>query len=105
MNVTQRDRDLGTWMRSKFNGKFWREMTEPEHQQFPGDYEAQVGQGVVTIHSEEHFGQSDRGVLMVRRMLGDQLEAIAAGRDPIGVSFDPSAGPVKFEAGNFIRDA
>jgi nitrite reductase/ring-hydroxylating ferredoxin subunit len=91
--------------RVKINGKFWWEMTEPEHQQFPGDYEAQVGQGVVTIHSEEHFGQSDRGVLMVRRMLGDQLEAIAAGRDPIGVSFDPSAGPVKFEAGNFIRDA
>ena len=32
-------------MRSKFNGKFWWDMTEQEHQQFPGDYEAQVGQG------------------------------------------------------------
>jgi hypothetical protein len=91
-------------MRSKFNGKFWWDMTEREHQQFPGDYEAQVGQGVVTVHSEEHFGQSDRGILMIRRMLSDQLETIAAGRDPIGVSFDPDPAPIEFEAGNFIRD-
>ena len=59
----------------------------------------------MTLHSEEHFGQSDRGILMIRRMLTDQLEAVAAGRDPIGVSFDPQAGPVEFEAGNFIREA
>jgi len=80
-------------------------MTEEEHQRFPGDYEAQVGQGPVTLHSEEHFGQSDRGILMVRRMLTEQLEALAAGRDPIGVSFDPNARPLEFEAGNFIREA
>ena len=96
--------DIGR-MRSKFNGKFWWDMTEQEHQQFPGDYEAQVGQGPVTLHSEEHFGQSDRGILMIRRMLGDQLEAMAAGRDPIGVSFEENAPPVEFEAGNFIREA
>src|SRR5204862_7699381 len=80
--------DIGG-MRSKFNGKFWWDMTEAEHQQFPGDYDAQVGQGAVTVHSEEHSGQSDRGIVMVRRMLGEQLEALAEGRDPIGVSFDP----------------
>jgi len=80
-------------------------MSEDEHQQYPGDYEAQVGQGPITVHSEEHFGQSDRGILMIRRMLGDQLEAIAAGRDPVGLSFDPDALPVVFEAGNYIRDA
>jgi len=59
----------------------------------------------VTRHSEEHFGQSDRGILMIRRMLSDQLEALASGRDPIGTSFDQSAAPVEFEAGNFIREA
>src|SRR5579864_342170 len=96
--------DIGR-MRSKFNGNFWWDMTEEEHQRFPGDYEAQTGQGAVTLHSEEHFGQSDRGVLMVRRMLTEQLEALAAGRDPIGVSFDTSAAPIEFEAGNFIRKA
>jgi len=80
-------------------------MTEQEHQAFPGDYEAQVGQGPITMHSEEHFGQSDRGILMIRRLLADQLEALAVGRDPIGVSFDPDADPVVFEAGNYIREA
>jgi hypothetical protein len=96
--------DIGR-MRSKFNGKFWWDMSEEEHQRFPGDYEAQVGQGAVTVHSEEHFGQSDRGILMVRRMLTEQLEALAAGRDPVSVCFDPDAKPVEFEAGNFIREA
>ena len=93
-------------MRSKFNGKFWWDMTEQEHQQFPGDYEAQVGQGPVTLHSEEHFGQSDRGILMIRRMLSDQLEAVAAGRDPHRhLLRSKRAPPVEFEAGNFIREA
>ena len=92
-------------MRSKFAGKFWWDMTEDEHRRMPGDYEAQVGQGPITAHSEEHFVSSDRGVVMVRRMLQQQLEAMAAGRDPVGVSFDPNAAPVVFEAGNYIRDA
>jgi hypothetical protein len=41
---------------------------------------------------------------MIRRMLSDQLEAMEAGRDPIGTSFDASAHPVEFEAGNYIRE-
>ena len=79
-------------------------MTEEEHQRHPGDYEAQVGQGAITIHSEEHFAQSDRGILMIRRILQGQLDALAAGRDPIGVSFDANAAPVVFEAGNYLRE-
>jgi hypothetical protein len=38
-------------------------------------------------------------------MLNEQLEAVAAGHDPIGLSFDPNVPPVEFEAGNYIRDA
>ena len=91
-------------MRSKFNGKFWWDMTEEEHRAYPGDYEAQVGQGPITLHSEEHFGQSDRGVLMVRRMLREQLDLLEAGKDPAGVSFDPNGKPIAFEAGNYIRE-
>ncbi len=94
--------DIGR-MRSKMNGKFWWDLSEEEHQKFPGDYEAQVGQGPITIHSEERFAQSDRGIVMIRRMLHDQLDRIARGEDPIGVSFDPNAGPVEFEAGNYIK--
>ena len=97
--------DIGR-MRSKFNGKFWWDMTEHEHQQFPGDYEAQVGQGPVTLHSEEHFGQSDRGILMIRRML--TRPARGDGRGPRSRSASRSIrtpAPVEFEAGNFIREA
>ena len=60
----------------------------------------------MTLHSEEHFGQSDRGILMIRRMLSDQLEA--DGRRPRSRSASrsiESAPPVEFEAGNFIREA
>jgi hypothetical protein len=41
-------------------------------------------------------------VALVRRQLKLQLDALADGRDPIGVSFDPAAPPVSLEAGNFL---
>ncbi len=90
-------------MRSTFDGKLWRDMSEAEHQRFPGDYEAQVGQGPITVHSEEHLAGSDRGITLLRRMLRDQIKAVVEGRDPIGVGFDPEAPAVTFEAGNYIR--
>ena len=39
----------------QINGKCWGEMTEEEHQRFPGDFEAQAGQGPISLHSEEHL--------------------------------------------------
>ena len=75
--------------RSRMNGKLWADLTPEEHQRFPGDWEAQVGQGPITFHSDEHLATSDQGVVMLRRLLQRQLDAIAAGRDPAGVSFDP----------------
>jgi hypothetical protein len=75
---------------------------EPVNQRFPGDYEAQVGQGAITFHSEENLVSSDKGVAMVRRLLKSQLQALADGHDPIGVSLDDTAPPVAFEAGNFL---
>ncbi len=92
-------------MRSRLNGKLWEELSEEEHQKFPGDYEAQVGQSPITFHSEEHLAGSDRGVVMLRRFFMKQLDAIKEGKDPACVSFDPDAPPVKLEAGNFLRDA
>ncbi|HEY1932629.1 MAG TPA: Rieske 2Fe-2S domain-containing protein [Acetobacteraceae bacterium] len=96
--------DIGR-MRSKFAGKFWWDMTEAEHRALPGDYEAQVGQGAITLHSEEHLASSDRGIAMLRRLLRRQVRAVAEGRDPVGVSFDPDAPPIVFEAGNYKRGA
>ena len=90
-------------VRSRLDGKLWEELSDEEHQRFPGDYEAQVGQGPIARHSEEHLVSSDRGVALVRRVLRQQLDALAAGRDAIGVCFDPDAPPITFEAGNFLH--
>ena len=90
-------------VRSRLGGKLWEELSHEEHRRFPGDYEAQVGQGPIARHSEEHLVSSDRGVALVRRVLRQQLDALAAGRDPIGVGFDPDAPPITFEAGNFLH--
>ncbi|MEP6824038.1 MAG: aromatic ring-hydroxylating dioxygenase subunit alpha [Ramlibacter sp.] len=91
-------------MRSRLNGKLWEELTQDEHRQFPGDYEAMVSQGPIAKHSEEHLATSDRGIVMLRRLLQKQLEALQAGRDPAGVQFDLAAAPVVFSAGNFLED-
>jgi hypothetical protein len=90
-------------MRSKFAGKFWWDLTEAEHRAHPGDYESQVGQGAITAHSEEHLASSDQGVAMLRRLLRRQVRAVTEGRDPVGLSFDPNASPVVFEASNQIQ--
>ena len=95
--------DIGR-MRSKFGGKYWWEMSEAEHRAMPGDYEAQVGQGAITLHSEEHLASSDQGIAMLRRLLRRQVRAVADGHDPVGVSFDADAPPVMFEAGNYLRE-
>src|SRR5512144_924125 len=91
-------------MRSKFNGKYWWELTDDEHREFPGDYEAQVGQGSITLHSEEHLRLSDKGVAQLRRMLEAQLEVVAHGGDPLGVTHDPAKEMVRLEAGNFLDE-
>ena len=91
-------------MRSRLNGKLWEELTQEEHRQFPGDYEAMTSQGKVARHSEEHLATTDRGIVMLRRFLHKQLEAIQQGKDPAGVSFDPAAPPVHFSAGNFLEE-
>lgn len=74
-------------------------------QTHPGDWEAQGSQGAITLHSEEHLATSDRGVAMLRRLLKQQLDAVVAGRDPLGVAFAPGTELVEFEAGQFLTDA
>jgi hypothetical protein len=85
------------------------ELSEEEHQRFPGDYETQVGQGPVTLHSTERLTSSDRGVSMVRRQFTEQVQVVASGGDPVGVChttwFDERQRPEPVVAGNYIVDA
>ncbi len=87
------------------DGRSWFDLSEEEHQLYPGDYEAQVGQGAITLHSEERLSSSDRGVSMVRRQFKEQIQIVAEGGDPVGVEFDDSVGPVSVVAGNYVVDA
>ena len=91
--------------KSRYNGKTWAELTEAEHQQFPGDVEAQVGQGPITFHSEEHLMSSDQGVSMLRILLQKQIDIVAKGGDPLGVAFDEAGAYVKFDAGQYLDEA
>jgi phenylpropionate dioxygenase-like ring-hydroxylating dioxygenase large terminal subunit len=83
------------------NLKPWTEMSVEERQDRPGDYEAQAGQGPISLHSEEHLVTSDRGVAMQRRMLEREIEKVMAGGDPIGVAFDEDRAMVHVPSGNF----
>jgi phenylpropionate dioxygenase-like ring-hydroxylating dioxygenase large terminal subunit len=82
-------------------GKSWTQLTEQEHQDLPGDFEAQSGQGAVTLHGEEHLATSDRGIAMLRRMMKKQIAIVQAGGDPAGVQFDAARATVRIRSGNF----
>jgi hypothetical protein len=90
-------------IRSHYDGKLWHELTEEEHRRMPGDYETQVSQGDITLHSEEHLNSTDRGISMLRRVYRDQLDAIAAGKDPMGVTTNPARELVCLDAGTAVE--
>ncbi|HYM32109.1 MAG TPA: aromatic ring-hydroxylating dioxygenase subunit alpha [Candidatus Cybelea sp.] len=84
-----------------YGGKTWFELDAEGHQRFPGDFEAQVGQGPITWHSEEHLATSDRGVSMFRRMFRQSVRDVADGKDPINVVREGDA-LVRVRAGNYL---
>jgi hypothetical protein len=84
------------------NFKPWHQRTLEERQDQPGDYEAQAGQGPISLHSEEHLVTSDKGIGMQRRMLRRALETVAAGGDPPGLSFSDAQPPIRVPSGNFF---
>jgi nitrite reductase/ring-hydroxylating ferredoxin subunit len=71
-------------------------------QRFPGDWEAQGSQGPITLHSEEHLATSDRGVRMLRRLLREQIDVVAAGGDPMNVAFEPGSELISLESGQHV---
>jgi len=87
--------------RAVHDGKTWSQLSEAEHQAIPGDWEAQVGQGAITYHSEENLAGSDRGVGRLRHFLRRQIRTVAEGGDPVGVNFDPAAETYHVLAGNY----
>jgi phenylpropionate dioxygenase-like ring-hydroxylating dioxygenase large terminal subunit len=87
----------------RVNGKTWTQMTLEDRQDVPNDYEAQAGQGPISLHSEEHLATSDRGIAMQRRTLEQQIRKVQEGGDPIGLVFDEDKALVHVPSGNFFR--
>ena len=46
-------------------------------------------QGALADRSREHLGVSDRGIVMLRKLLKEQIEIVRDGGDPIGIIRDP----------------
>lgn len=82
-------------------GRGWEDLSEEERRDMPGDIEAQVGQGAVTIHRAEHLVTSDRGVMMLRKRFRKALKAMDAGENPPGAAPGHGDEIIPTQAGNF----
>jgi 5,5'-dehydrodivanillate O-demethylase len=45
-------------------------------------------QGPIADRAKEHLGESDRGIILFRKLLKDQVRAVENGANPIGINFD-----------------
>jgi nitrite reductase/ring-hydroxylating ferredoxin subunit len=58
-----------------------------ERQRFPADFDAQSSQRAIAVHALEHLGSTDRGVIMLRKIVRDGIRAVASGGDPWGTQW------------------
>ncbi len=54
------------------------------------DEMAWIGQGPITDRTVEHLATSDRGILLYRKLLLENIEKVERGDDPLGVMRDPA---------------
>lgn len=58
------------------------------------DMMAWVTQGKIGPRNLEHLGQVDKGVILYRKLLDENMEKAARGEDPLGIVRDASLGPI-----------
>ena len=75
------------------------DITEQLHVHRRQDYEAIISQGEIHVRSRENLSASDRGVVLLRRMIRDGINAVERGDDPKMVWRTPDkAAMLDFEA-------
>jgi len=84
-----------------FAGQTAIERSPEEQRRTPGDYEAQVGQGPITIHRQEQLGKTDTGVVMLRSLLRRQIRAVADGGSPKPCALNAD-GRISTYTGDFV---
>ena len=47
-------------------------------------------QGPITDRTKEHLGHADKGIVMFRRLLREQIQIVQKGGEPMGVIRDPA---------------
>jgi 5,5'-dehydrodivanillate O-demethylase len=52
------------------------------------DFVAWVGQGCIADRTKEHLGQSDRGILMLRKRFFEEMDRLSEGKDPKAIIRD-----------------
>jgi phenylpropionate dioxygenase-like ring-hydroxylating dioxygenase large terminal subunit len=57
-----------------------------ERQRVPADFDAQSSQRPIAVHALEHLASTDRGVIMLRRLVREGIDAVAQGGDPAGAA-------------------
>ncbi len=85
------------------DNKLWRDMTPEEHRAFPSDHEAQEGQGITTLHTDEHLASSDEGIVKQRLLYKRAAKKVAAGEDPPGVAFTEAERRIVIEARSWME--
>jgi hypothetical protein len=56
-----------------------------DRQRQPADFDAQSSQRRIAVHGLEHLASTDRGVIMLRRIVREGIRAVARGEDPPGL--------------------
>jgi 5,5'-dehydrodivanillate O-demethylase len=66
---------------------------------------AQESQGAIFDRTQEHLGVSDEGVILLRKMFKQSIEAVQRGEDPLGVIRDPAKNQIlRWVPGEFRVD-
>ena len=73
------------------------------HTLFEQDYRAIVTQGMPVDRTIERLGTTDRGVILLRRMVMEGIEAVRRGEDPMGV-LRGAAGEVLLKSSDRVTD-
>lgn len=61
-----------------------------DRQRAPGDWDAWVSQGPITVHGREHLASADRGVIMYRKFVRRGIRDVAKRRTPKGLLYPDS---------------
>src|SRR6185295_5640617 len=63
------------------------------------DRVAQETQGPIADRTKEHLASSDQGILMLRKMIRESIDAVQQGKDPFGViRNEQKNGPITFDS-------